>query len=74
MAFQLFRAAKKLEQATSRSALRDGQVMGNFRGIISGHMKMKFQNEIMGENEIEIPAASFRENENEIPNLKTKLE
>lgn len=36
-------------------------------------MKMKFQNEIMGENEIEIPAVSFRENENEIPILKMKL-
>ena len=34
---------------------------------------MKFQNEIMGENEIEIVAASFRENENEIPNSKMKL-
>lgn len=34
---------------------------------------MKFQNEIMGENEIEISAASFRENENEISILKIEL-
>ena len=34
---------------------------------------MKFQNEIMGENEIEIPAAYYRENENEIPILKIEL-
>ena len=30
-------------------------------------MKMKFQNEIPGENEIEIPVLYFNENENEIP-------
>ena len=47
--------------------------MGYSRGKVSGHMKMKLQNEITGENEIEIVAASFRENENEIPNLKMKL-
>jgi len=47
--------------------------MGNSRGVISGQMKMKFQNEITGKNEIEILAASFRENENEIPVLKMKL-
>ena len=34
---------------------------------------MKFQNEITGKNEIEIPAACFRENENEISNSKMKL-
>jgi len=34
---------------------------------------MKFQNEIAGENEIEIPTACFRENENEIPVLEMKL-
>lgn len=34
---------------------------------------MKFQNEIAEENEIEIPTACFRENENEIPVLKMKL-
>lgn len=28
---------------------------------------MKFQNEIPGENEIEIPTLYFKENENEIP-------
>ena len=34
---------------------------------------MKFQNEITGENEIEILTACFRENENEIPILEMKL-
>ena len=35
---------------------------------------MKFQNEIIGKNEVEIPIQYFRENENEIPNSKMKLE
>lgn len=30
---------------------------------------MKFQNEIPGENEIEIPALYFNKNENEIPTI-----
>jgi len=47
--------------------------MGNSRGVISGQIKMKFQIEIIGKNEIEIPAAYYRENENEIPVLKMKL-
>ena len=34
---------------------------------------MKLQNEIAGENEIEISAIYSRENENEIPILKMKL-
>ena len=36
-------------------------------------MKMKLQNEIIGENEIEIAVVCFRENENEITNSKMKL-
>lgn len=33
-----------------------------------GKIKLKSQSEIMGQNEIEIAAACFRENENEITN------
>ena len=37
-------------------------------------MKLKFQNEIVGENEIEIPTLHLKETENEILLLKMKLE